>query len=81
MSELPQFEAIDWYTIKGVGQMAAVALDRDTSDFAHLVGKEVLIDGVAYRVRAVERFAHCSPWRAGEQIALAVVAVPSVPVT
>lgn len=68
----PSFHALEWFTIPTLGRCATVLLDRDTSDFAHLIGCEVLIDGRLYRCRSVERFLHSPPWHMGETVSLLV---------
>ena len=60
------------FEINGRGLAYAVRLDRDTDDFAHLLGKEVEIDGVKRRCIGVERFTHSPPWYEGEAIGLLV---------
>jgi hypothetical protein len=83
-SLFPYFANAEWGKIKGYGHVALVRLDRETSDFAHLIGNEVAIrpthDGLdrLYRVKGIERFAHCAPWRQGESIGLLVEDVPDV---
>jgi hypothetical protein len=73
----PFFRASEWFEVRGK-RIATTTLDRETSDFAHLIGNEVIIapthDGSerTYKVVAVERFAHMPPWRAGENIGLMV---------
>jgi len=70
---MPRFENAQWYEAAGQ-RMAGVKLDLETDDFAHLIGHTVEIDGERYRVKAVERFLHMPPWRAGEGVGLAVEA-------
>lgn len=41
-------------------------------NFDHLIGEVVEIDGVRYKIDAVERYAHTPPFRAGERIGLQV---------
>ena len=43
----------------------------DCWDFSHMQDKQVLIDGVPYKIRAVEFSAHMPPYLAGENISLA----------
>ena len=54
------------------GTTYVTTLDRDTDDFAHLIGAEVIINGALVTVVGVERFAHSPPWRRGEDIGLMV---------
>jgi hypothetical protein len=69
---MAKFHCTGWFEVKGVGWEAAVSLDRDTSDFGHLVDRGVHIDGTFYHCIAVNRFAHPPPWRQGERIGLVV---------
>jgi len=71
-SGVPTFTGAEWYVIAGRGRTALVTLDRDTKNFAHLIGKEVAIDGERYLCKGVEHFMHSSPWPAGERIGLFV---------
>jgi hypothetical protein len=77
MNDTPSFTALDWFNIKDRGDCACVKLDRDTRDFAHLVGQSVLIDGELFTCLGVERRAHIAPWKAGEPIALLVEPIPA----
>lgn len=74
-TKLPQFEAIAWWSFPG-GWSVETRLDRDTHGFEHIVGRNVMIDGVAYHASGVERFAHCAPWYAGEEIAIHIMGGP-----
>jgi hypothetical protein len=69
---MAEFRSTEWYEVKGVGWEAAVLLDRDTSDFVHLVGRLVRIDGTSYQCIGVNHFGHAPPWRRGERIGLMV---------
>jgi hypothetical protein len=69
---MAEFHAADWFEIKGRGWEAAVSLDRDTDDFAHLIDRRVTIDGQAYVCIGVNHFGHHPPWRKGERIGLVV---------
>lgn len=69
------------FNIAGRGVAFCVLNPTDCSDFDHLIGHTVLIDGTAHRVAAVERFAHMPPWRKGESISLLVKPVGVVEVT
>ena len=69
---MTEFRSSEWYEVKGVGWEAAVSLDRDTSDFGHLLGRGVHIDGTFYRCIGVNHFGHAPPWRQGERIGLMV---------
>lgn len=68
---MPSFRSIDFYT-SARGRASVVKLDQDTSDFSHLIGQLIVVDGFTRRCVAVERFAHAEPWLAGEPIALIV---------
>jgi hypothetical protein len=50
----------------------AVLLDRETTDFQHLIGKHVIIDDKVYKCIGVNRFSHMPPWRQGEPVGLRV---------
>lgn len=64
-----EFSAMDWFKVRDMD--AAVVLNpTECSDFDHLIGSYVVIDKTVRRVRAVERFTHAAPWRAGEKISL-----------
>jgi hypothetical protein len=67
-----EFRSAGWFEVKGTGWEAAVSLDRDTHDFAHLLGRGVHIDGTFYHCIGVNHFAHPAPWRQGERIGLVV---------
>lgn len=69
---MAEFRSAGWFEIKGVGWEAAVALDRDTSDFAHLLQRRILIDGKPYVCIGVNHFGHNPPWRRGEHIGIVV---------
>jgi hypothetical protein len=70
---LPEFTAHGpAFNIAGRGWSFAVALDRETRDFAHLTGKDVRINGFVHRCIGVERFLHNPPWRRGEMVGLLV---------
>jgi hypothetical protein len=75
---MAEFTAAGWFEIKGRGWEAAVALDRDTNDFAHLIDQRVTIDGQTYRCTGVNHFGHQPPWRKGERIGLMVKARQTV---
>jgi hypothetical protein len=69
---MTEFVSAGWFEIGGVGWEAAVSLDRDTHDFAHLLQRRVTIDGAHYICIAVNCFEHPPPWRTGEPIGLVV---------
>jgi hypothetical protein len=69
---MTEFRSSEWYEVKGVGWEAAVSLDRDTSDFGHLLGRRVHIDGTSYQCIGVNHFGHRPPFRQGERIGLVV---------
>ena len=70
---LPSFSAITW-TNAGPYRIAVVSLDRETSDFAHLIGRGVIVDGKPYRCIRVECYSHAPPWRVGASVGLVVKA-------
>jgi len=68
----PSFTSLDRTNVRGVGLLVSVALDQDTDDFSHLVGKKIVIDGRLETCFSVERFNHLPPWKAGERIGLCI---------
>ena len=72
LPERPTFAALDRVSVRGRGILVSVELDRDTDDFAHLVGKKIIINGRLENCFAVERFDHLPPWKAGERISLLI---------
>ena len=71
---MTEFHAAGWFEVGGIGWEASVSLDRDTSDFSHLLQRRVIIDGHGYVCIAVNRFKHAPPWRRGERVGLVVAA-------
>ena len=71
----PSFRLESTYELPGRGTMYTVKLDRDTDDFAHLLGQVVEIDGAPFLCRGVERFA-IPIHRAGEMISLRADPIP-----
>jgi hypothetical protein len=69
---MAEFASAGWFEVEGVGWEAAVRLDRDTNDFAHLLHRRVVIDGRHYMCIAVNCFEHAPPWRKGEHIGIVV---------
>lgn len=64
------FTVLSRWHLKDRGTVHSVQLDRDYQDFSSLIGAVVLLDGVPFKVRGVERFAHTPPWRTGEYVGL-----------
>lgn len=75
----PTFVTSAWYHRASQHWVAVTRLDRDTVDFAHLIGHEVLVDGHRYLCTGVERFAHTPPFRRGEPIGLALTPSDATP--
>ena len=71
-SQRPAFTSLDRINVRGVGLLVSVALDQDTDDFSHLVGKKIVIDGRLETCFSVDRFNHLPPWKAGERIGLCI---------
>ena len=71
-SRRPSFTSLDRINVRGVGLLVSVALDQDTDDFSHLVGKKIVIDGRLETCFSVDRFNHLPPWKAGERIGLCI---------
>jgi hypothetical protein len=68
----PTFAALDRTRVRSLGILVSVELDRDTHDFAHLVGQRIIIDGRLETCFSVERLGHASPWKVGERINLLI---------
>lgn len=68
----PTFATLERISVRGIGSIVSVELDRDTQDFGHLIGKKIVIDGRLETCFSVERLAHTGPWRAGERINLCI---------
>jgi len=71
----PQFKSLAQYTFelnKRNYPCFVTLLDRETTDFSHILGERINIDGVVYRGKFVERFLHAPPWRKGEKISIVV---------
>jgi len=66
------FVSDDEFEVAGLGKAFAVKNPHECSNFRHLLGQIVEIDGKQHTVRDVERFAHAPPWRKDEPIALFV---------
>ena len=71
---MTEFHAAGWFEVAGIGWEASGTLDRDTTDFSHLMQRRVLIDGHGYVCIAVNHFRHAPPWRRGERVGLVVTA-------
>ena len=69
---IPTFHALDWFNIYGRGRIAVVKLDRDSTDFAHLIRQNVSIDGVFYRCLAVEQHPIAAHFYVGQPTGLMV---------
>ena len=69
---MPIFVSLSSYTIKDRGTVYTVYLDKTVSNFSHLIGQSVVIDGTVFTCKAVERFLHCPPWYEGELVGLLV---------
>ena len=65
------FKSLSNYFFQGK-ECFSVENPSTCENFDHLVGENVEIDGIPYKVHAVERFAHMPPWRVGEIIGLQV---------
>ncbi len=68
----PTFAGLERMTVRGQGAIVSVELDRDTDDFAHLIGQRIVIDGRLETCFSVARVPHASPWKAGERIGLLI---------
>lgn len=68
----PSFTSLDRSKVRGVGSLVMVELDRPTSDFAHLIGKKIVIDGRMETCFSVEGLHHPAPFKMGEQVSLVI---------
>ena len=68
----PSFTELDRITVREIGTMVLVDLDRDTQDFSHLLGRKIVIDGRMEYCFSVERLAHGAPWKRGERVHLLI---------
>jgi hypothetical protein len=71
----PQLLAVEWFAPDSKGDMSrmvTVVLDRETSDFAHLIGKRVVINDDPWVCEGVDSLMHAPPFKAGEVIAMRV---------
>ncbi|WP_119271477.1 hypothetical protein [Taklimakanibacter deserti] len=68
----PRFVTIDRFRAKKLGVLVTVELDRDTEDFAHLIGKKIVIDGKMEVCFSVERLPHAPPVKKGERVSLLI---------
>lgn len=71
-SPRPTFITLDRFRVKKLGVMVTVELDRDTDDFAHLIGKKIVIDGKMEVCFSVERLPHAPPLKKGERVSLLI---------
>ena len=74
-----EFKSDGRFDIPGRGLVFAVKNPHECTNFNHLMGRMVMIDGSLYEIRGVERYMHCSPWREGEGIGLLVRQYSSEP--
>ncbi len=68
------FESRDNFFVNGRACYVVENPER-CNDFTHLIGQEVEIDNVAWRIVGVECFLHLPPFKVGEPIALMVEAL------
>jgi hypothetical protein len=68
----PSFVSLDRVRLRGIGTTVTVELDRDTTDFVHLIGQKIIVDGRLETCFSVERLSHPAPWTAGERIDLLI---------
>lgn len=67
-----KFTSLDEFQITARGPVFIVSNPFECKDFSHLFNKPVIINGKMHKCIGVERFMHCPPWRAGEEIGLLV---------
>jgi hypothetical protein len=68
----PSFTSLDRSKVRGIGSLVMVELDRTTSDFSHLIGKKIVIDGRMETCFSVEGLHHPAPFKRGEQVSLVI---------
>jgi hypothetical protein len=68
----PAFAAVERKAVRGVGYFVSVELDRDTDDFAYLIGKRIIIDGRLETCLSVQPLSHAGPCKAGERVNLCI---------
>jgi hypothetical protein len=66
------FKELDRVTVRDIGTIVSVELDRDTRDFSHLLGKKIVINGRIEYCFSVERLNHRGPWKRGERVHLMI---------
>jgi len=71
-----QFTSIEKFNITGRGELSLVQTYYECKDFTHLIGQEVLLDGVKRTVTAVE--SNCMGWfPVGSKIGLLLKPLPT----
>lgn len=68
----PTFITLDRFRVKKLGVLVTVELDRQSDDFAHLIGKKIVIDGKIETCFSVERLPHAPPIKKGERVSLLI---------
>lgn len=68
----PTFVTLDRFRAKKLGVLVTVELDRQSDDFAHLIGKKIVIDGKIETCFSVERLPHAPPIEKGERVSLLI---------
>jgi hypothetical protein len=68
----PSFTTLDRLRIRNGGLLVTVELDQATEDFAHLIGKRIVIDGKIEICFSVERVPHEPPYKKGDRIGLLI---------
>ena len=66
-----KFASLDSYTAGGRTTFF-VHNNEECYDFAHIIGKTVMIDGVLCDVIGVDRYTHLPPFRKGDVIGLVI---------
>jgi hypothetical protein len=57
----PTFGTLDRFRARKLGMLVTVELDQGTEDFAHLIGKKIVIDGKVETCFSVDRLPHGLP--------------------
>ena len=69
MSTLLCFESEGVFVINGK-DCFVVKNDQTCFNFSHVIGHDILIDGIKKTALGVEFNAHASPWKQGESISI-----------
>lgn len=68
---IPTFTSTDKFVV-GDRLIFIAKLDRKTTNFEHIIGKQIQIDGELYTGIDVNHYANVPPWGEGSPIAIVV---------